>query len=85
MTPNEAAATAINLVRTSGTFCRDVTIDSFDIVSLSNLINDCKSQNNYTPLIRRIGSTFSNPESINLSFLKVFLSILKLIFILISK
>lgn len=38
--------------------------------SIKGLIEECKGNNCYSKLIRLIGSTFNNPESLSVSFLK---------------
>lgn len=38
--------------------------------SIKELIEECKEGNSYSKLIRLVGSTFNNPESLSVSFLK---------------
>eukprot|EP00026_Physarum_polycephalum_P001014 Phypoly_transcript_01015.p1 GENE.Phypoly_transcript_01015~~Phypoly_transcript_01015.p1 ORF type:complete len:708 (+),score=135.75 Phypoly_transcript_01015:84-2207(+) len=65
--PTSTAVTALNLAKTTHNLCTPPP--ELDLPLLQSMIAEAKENKNYTPLIRKIGSVFSNPDVLKNCFL----------------
>jgi hypothetical protein len=75
MNPNQAAAQALKLAFGNEHVCPpQIQTPHLSIHKMRELVVNAKQSADYTPIIRTFGSVFSEPEYLNVSFLKVRLS-----------
>jgi hypothetical protein len=72
MNPNQAAAQALKLAFNNDHVCPpQIATPHLSIQKMRELVVNAKQSSDYTPIIRTFGSVFSEPEFLNVSFLKV--------------
>jgi ubiquitin-protein ligase E3 A len=70
MNPNQAAALALKLASGTEHFCPpQIKASHLSVQKSRELVAAAKQSSDYTPLIRTLGSIFSEPEYLNVSFL----------------
>jgi len=71
MNPNQAAAQALKLAFNNDHVCPpQIATPHLSIQKMRELVVNAKQSSDYTPIIRTFGSVFSEPEFLNVSFLK---------------